>query len=98
MLFLSRLMFLCSIYLSALLWRLVSLDAINPFPTAHPCSLSWELAAHEEPCPVPTTPHFGVVLCFSWLYLCTGEQEPSCSKSICGLLLMGLAQPGAAQP
>lgn len=96
MLFLSRLTFLRSIYLSAPLWRLLSLDAINPFSIARPCSLSWELAAHEEPRPVPRTPHFGVVLCFPWLYLCSGEQEPSCSKSICGLLLMRLAQPSTA--
>lgn len=66
MLFLSRLSFLCSIYLSALPWRLLSLDAINLFPTTPPCSLSREPAAHEGPHPVPAAAgnHFGVML---WL-------------------------------
>lgn len=66
MLFLSRLSFLYSIYLSALPWRFLSLDAINLFPTAHPCSLSREPAAYEGPHPVPAAAgnHFGVVL---WL-------------------------------
>lgn len=103
MLFLSRLSFPRTIYLSALPRRLLSLDAINLFPTTRPCSLSRELVAHEGPHPLPAAAgnHFGVVLwlVFSQLYLCcTGEQEPSCSKSICGLLLMGQAQPSAAQP
>lgn len=66
MLFLSRLSFLHSIYLSAVPRKLLSLDAINPFPTTHPCSLSWEPAAHEGPRPVPAAAgnHFGVVF---WL-------------------------------
>jgi len=96
MLFLSRLSFPRSIYLSALPQRLLSLDAINPFPPTPPCSLSW---APSSPCSCGN-PLWGCALAyFSWLYLCcTGEQEPSHRQFICGLPLTAGHSPALSWP
>lgn len=92
MLFLSRLSLPYSIYLSALLQRLLTLVAINTFPTACPCSLSWERVSHEggprgAP-PVPAAVGSTLQLCWgSFLFAALVSRSlPAPSSSVAVLL------------
>lgn len=91
MLFLIRLAFLLSIYLPALLWRLLSLDAFNPSPTKLPCSLTQQPGASSTQGPS----NFSLFL-FSWFALVAlGLLFLSCSSIPAGRSLLGLRWPVA---